>query len=599
MSPAEADRTEKPPRGWRWWTDGPRATGLVWAGMVAVYLAVVLSLSYKAYDGDDLMRLQQVRDLLGGQSWFDVTQYRMNPPDGAAMHWSRLVDIPLAGMILLLRLFMPDASAEFWAIVFVPLIYLGAALLLLRAIMLRLGLDDRQVLVGLGLAALFPLLPAAFAPMRIDHHSPQALAALAGTLLLVSAPDRRAALLSGLAAATWLVISLEGLPVIALLAAIYGLLYAMRGDRSLAWFLGALALAAPLLSLATRPLSEFGQWCDILLPAHWAAFAAGAAIAAILPLLPGQALAKGRMAALILLPLACGPIAFSMLGQCTAGPFATLDPFLRTNWYDHIHEGLPVWQQTPSFALPAIYTTALIPAGLWAAQRSGLARENTRTQWLLLALLAFGTALYGLYLMREMLIAQLLAVPFAVALFVRFMPGARAVRAALPRVLATMACLLLITPAGAALTGLRLGGSETPASHIAQQARVAAQGFAHCDFSTLAVLPQGHVFATFDNAPAILADTLHTVEVGGYHRNTAGLHRVIAAFASDARESRAIVKASGADYLAACLEDDSLSIFGSGKPGSLAALILNDDAPDWLVPVSGFADSQLRVYRVR
>ena len=49
-------------------------------------------------DTDDVMRLVQVRDLLGGQGWFDLYQHRMNPPEGTLMHWSRLVDAPLAGV---------------------------------------------------------------------------------------------------------------------------------------------------------------------------------------------------------------------------------------------------------------------------------------------------------------------------------------------------------------------------------------------------------------------------------------------------------------------------------------------------------------------
>ncbi|MBW7946896.1 MAG: hypothetical protein H3C60_10760, partial [Sphingomonadaceae bacterium] len=45
-------------------------------------------------DTDDAQRLMQVRDWLGGQAWGDVDQHRMNPPAGADMHWSRLVDLP-------------------------------------------------------------------------------------------------------------------------------------------------------------------------------------------------------------------------------------------------------------------------------------------------------------------------------------------------------------------------------------------------------------------------------------------------------------------------------------------------------------------------
>ena len=43
-------------------------------------------------DTDDNMRIMQVRALLHGQGWYDLRDYRMNPPYGANIHWSRLVD---------------------------------------------------------------------------------------------------------------------------------------------------------------------------------------------------------------------------------------------------------------------------------------------------------------------------------------------------------------------------------------------------------------------------------------------------------------------------------------------------------------------------
>lgn len=579
--------------------DSLRMALLVWAGAALTYLALVLALGLKSYDGDDLMRLQQVRDLLAGQGWFDVTQHRMNPPAGAAMHWSRLVDLPLAAMIVLLRLALPQALAESWAVMLVPLFYLGAALLLLRAIMLRLGLVGWQVLAGLGLAALFPLVPAAFAPMRIDHHSAQAIAALAVAALLLRAPSRQAALLSGLAGATWLVISLEGLPVIALVAGLYGLRYAFVRDRSLAWFLGALALAAPVLSLATRPMSEFALWCDVLLPAHWAAFAVSAVVAAGLPYLPRQDQFAARFLALGLVPALSLPVAAAMLGPCLSGPFSALDPLVLTYWHSHIYEGLPIWMQLPSQALPALYTFALVPAGLWAAHRAGLLRDEVRLGWLLHALLALGVAAYGLVLLREILVAQLLAVPFALALLVHFLPRARAITATIPRVLATFACVLLVTPAAASIAGQRIGLHPLPSDHFANDARKKAAGLAPCDFADLQRLGEGYVYTSFNSAPAIIAHTSLEVTTGGYHRNAAALRQVIAAFIADTGAARTIVKQSGANYLAVCLADDSLVIFAEGRPNSLARDLLLGKPIDWLDPVTGFEDTQLRVFTVR
>src|SRR5581483_5931478 len=60
---------------------------------------------------DDAMRLAQVRDLLSGQSWFDLTQHRMDAPYGLPMHWTRVVDAGIAGLILSFRLFTGAAQA--------------------------------------------------------------------------------------------------------------------------------------------------------------------------------------------------------------------------------------------------------------------------------------------------------------------------------------------------------------------------------------------------------------------------------------------------------------------------------------------------------
>ena len=47
-------------------------------------------------DNDSLLRIVQVRDLIAGQGWFDLTQYRMGLDGGFVMHWSRIVDAPIA-----------------------------------------------------------------------------------------------------------------------------------------------------------------------------------------------------------------------------------------------------------------------------------------------------------------------------------------------------------------------------------------------------------------------------------------------------------------------------------------------------------------------
>src|SRR5271154_1039503 len=80
-----------------------------------------------ALDTDSAMRLAQVRDLLHGQNWFDTTQWRMNIPFGLPMHWSRLVDAPIALIIAL-------SGSEKFALTVWPLFLLFACLMALARI---------------------------------------------------------------------------------------------------------------------------------------------------------------------------------------------------------------------------------------------------------------------------------------------------------------------------------------------------------------------------------------------------------------------------------------------------------------------------------
>lgn len=69
-------------------------------------------------DNDDIMRWMSVKAWLAGQSWFDMTQYRVEPPEGLSMHWSRYLDAALASFYSLLALALSPEAAERWTLVF-------------------------------------------------------------------------------------------------------------------------------------------------------------------------------------------------------------------------------------------------------------------------------------------------------------------------------------------------------------------------------------------------------------------------------------------------------------------------------------------------
>ena len=72
-------------------------------------------------DTDDNMRISQVRAWLNGQGWYDLRQYKLNPPVGFDIHWSRLVDLPIAGLILVFRPLVGGRLAEQIAVTAAPL----------------------------------------------------------------------------------------------------------------------------------------------------------------------------------------------------------------------------------------------------------------------------------------------------------------------------------------------------------------------------------------------------------------------------------------------------------------------------------------------
>ena len=103
---------------------------LVWVLTAAAYAARAISNAATTpllLDTDDAMRLTEVRDFLGGQNLFDIVQHRLNPPYGAEMHWSRLIDLPEATILLLLRPFLGPLAETVTAYVW-PLLLLAAFL---------------------------------------------------------------------------------------------------------------------------------------------------------------------------------------------------------------------------------------------------------------------------------------------------------------------------------------------------------------------------------------------------------------------------------------------------------------------------------------
>ncbi|WAT17073.1 hypothetical protein OZN62_08990 [Aurantiacibacter sp. MUD11] len=564
----------------------PWAVLAVWLAYAIVRLALQPLLGWDPEGPDDWTRLLEVRAWLEGQHFWDVTQYRMNPSEGFSMHWSRLVDIPLAALMLVF--------GDTVALALVPLLWLLPALFALRSIMLRLEFSDLAFLFGLVILPLFPLLPGNFAPMRIDHHAPQAVLALVCAALLLK-DTRWAATACGLCAAAWVVISLEGLPLVAVLAGLYGLRYWFGERMLLPWFLTALAVGAAALNHATRgPLGM--EYCDVLLPAHILVFGAAALMAIIVPWLPWQQQVEGRIGVLIVMGVAALELAANLLGPCATNPMAELDPLLQTYWHGYITEGLPIWKQPVSVALMLLWTVGIIVFGWWRAHCCGLFHQGRALPCTLLFLFALAAGGYSLLVMRAGLVAQLLAIPFAAILLADFLPRARAIGSALPRIAATLGVLGLATPMFASALAKPLDRHFPMATM--QPGTLAMIERGTCEYARLAALEPGLVLAPLDAGPEILGRTGNTIVAASYHRNQGPMRDVLAALTGSVEEARAIVQRYDADYVALCGAEADVALYRTAAPDNFANMLIAGDLPDWLERDEEAGSGSLWVYRV-
>src|SRR5213075_2470087 len=229
---------------------------------------------------DDNLRMAQVRAWLGGQGWFDLVQHRFDPAHGGGnIHWSRLVDLPIAGIILLLRPLVGGADAERAAAALAPLLPFLILMFALALTMKRLVHEKGWPLPVIGLLCAYSTI-GMFAPLRIDHHGWQL--ALLGAAVAGMADTKRArgGAVLGIATGLSLAIGLEMLIYLALLGGATVLLWVADRDqrRRLAAYAGALVATTGAGYLIFASYANRLPVCDALSPVWLSDAALGGAM---------------------------------------------------------------------------------------------------------------------------------------------------------------------------------------------------------------------------------------------------------------------------------------------------------------------------------
>lgn len=548
-------------------------------------------------DTDDNMRLMQVRALLNGQGWYDLTNYRLDPAlGGLNIHWSRLVDLPIAGLILLLKPFVGQVAAEKWACGIAPLLPLAVTMVGLSLTARRL-IDPRAW--PLALVVLIASCTATmmmYWPERIDHHGWQ-LAFLSITVAGLCDPRRaRGGAVVGVSSALSLTIGLEMLPYCAMAAAITGMRWVWDGGeaRRMQVYGVALAGVSALGFALFASNANQAMRCDALTPVWLSTVMAGGVLLFLLSLVKAEQLWVRLALAVVAGGAIVGGFAW-LFPQCLGRPEG-VSPELARLWLDNVREARPIYKHPLASAVPiaALPIIGVIGAAIatWRARNSDRA-----VGWAAIALFTTFAGAMLLWQVRAGPAAQLLGVPGSAALLWLVVPWCLNNKAMLVRVLGAVLAFVVLSGLFTAFI-LKWLPVDKPAPGSAAVGKANASCTSMTSLKMLDAIPAATMFTHVDLGPRLITITHHNGIAGPYHRNERAILDVHHAFMGTAAQFRPIAKAHGAEYLLICPNMAETTLYRARSKNGFYAQLNRGQVPKWLVPVELPADAPYRLWRI-
>lgn len=573
---------------------------LVWLAMATILIAyrwqniqfLILA------DTDDNLRLAQVKAWLAGQSWDDLRQYKLNPPEGANIHWSRLPDLPIAGLILLFKPFFGWLGAERIAIAVAPLLPFAVALTGLALVARRLVAPGAWMLAAALLFAA-PSVLTMFAPTRIDHHGWQ-LAFLALALAgLVDQRRGRGGATLGVATAASLSVGLEMLPYLALIGGLLCLHWVIDGSQRLALRAYGVSLAAGTAVgfEVFASIANHAPRCDALTPVWLSTLLLAGGLITALSLLPAQR-ASVRLIIGGVAGAALAGFFLHFWPQCLTRPEGISDELYRL-WFVNISEVRPLYKDNLQSAVSIAAMPIMGLIGhlimIWRSRGRDLA-------WWGFFFLNLVSALMLLWQSRAAPAAQLLALPGLIGLSWFILPYLMASPYRLVRMVAVPGAFLLISGLGASFLVRWIPLEAPPTKAKAEVKAVARRASVQCAtlsaLRPIARLPKATIFTFVDLSPRLIAMTPHRAIAGPYHRNGEAILDVFRVFRGSAEEARPIVKAHDARYVLICPGMAEARNHLRMGPKGLLSQLQRGSAPDWLRPVPLPVNSPFMMWQV-
>jgi hypothetical protein len=548
-------------------------------------------------DTDDNMRLMQVRALLHGQGWYDLTNYRLDPAMGGFnIHWSRLVDLPIAGIILALQPFIGTAAAEKWACGIAPLLPLALTFIGISLTVRRLVSPVAWPLAIVTLFACSSTL-GMYLPLRIDHHGWQ-LACLALTVAGLADPKRaRGGAVVGISSAVSLTIGLELLPYCAIAGAVIAFRWIWdEGEKRRMQAYGlTLSGGTALGFVAFASNANQAMRCDALTPVYLSTMvAAGALLFALTLARPQRREVRFAMAAVA--GVAIG-VAFALcFPQCLGRP-ENVTPELQHIWLDNVREARPIYRNALENALPmgALPVIGLIGAlfATWAS------RGTTRfVGWTSLAMLAAFGGLALLWQIRVAPAAQMLSVPGAVWLAWVIVPWCLGHRLMLVRVVGPVVALVIASGFFVGVLTPYLN-FDKPNPNVSSSNRANNQCMFSGQLRMLDRIPAATMFTHVDMGPRLIVVTHHNAVAGPYHRNGQAILDVHHAFTGPASAFRPIAAAHQAKYLLICPNLAETTVYRARSPDGFYGQLNRNKVPNWLEPIQLWPNTPYKLWRIR
>lgn len=582
-----------------------RSRAIFWALYFVTVLVVILKgpdFSVPIWDtgNDDAMRLIQVRDLLAGQSWFDVTQYRLGFAAGTPMHWSRLIDLPIAAILWVTTLFLTQDWAEAVTMTLWPLALIAPTLWAMQRASVRFG-GVRAGPFGYLFAIIAIITTHKFEIGALDHHNVQMMLMAFILMAMMHCESRgRDGVIIGIAAALSVSIGLEMLAFVATISLMIGVNWVWFGDDikiKTILFSGSFAGSLIAIFLLTGPdFSATIFQCD--------AFGRELLIIGVtgsmgLLVLATTISAKTRLiraGAVLLLGVVVILVAARFAPQCLGNPYDPLYPDVAREWLGRISESKSLFTIISAGRLNNLGFVAIPTIAILYTVYLGF-EPASRMRAITLLLILVGAFAMMFYQIRGLFfLLQLCAIPLA-AMMGQLYGNYKSNNSTFAGVLFII--ILFASIPNTWFVGAAWFGRSEPKASESEPHRVFKDCYKPQSFHALAGLPAGLVVASTDLGVRVVYSTPHRALAANFHRNQDGIQAEIDLMQADIADAKGLLGEWGVDYVVLCANDFATKALAENYPDGLWINLYNGDVPEYLTSVSADTESLIYIYKTQ